>query len=176
MAFQGEYFAERYGREAAMQAPPIRRMVKAGIPVGAGTDGTRVASYNPWLSLYWLVAGRTLGGTELYAPEDRMDRMEALRLYTKGSAWFSGEEDKKGMIAPGMLADLSVLSEDYFSIPEEDIKGIESVLTIVGGKAVYGAGEFKALAPDEIPASPEWSPVARFGGYASPGVAEKAAA
>ena len=177
MAFQGEYFAGRYGREAAMQSPPVRRMLKAGIPVGAGTDATRVAGYNPWLSLYWLVAGRTLGGMELYAPEDRMDRMEALRLYTQGSAWLSGEEEKKGAVAPGMLADISVLSADYFSVPEEEIKGMESVLTVVGGKVVYGAGEFGALAPPEIPASPGWSPVARSGGYAaSHGEAHKAAA
>ena len=68
--------------------------------------------------------------------------MEALRLYTVGSSWFSSDEGKKGSIAAGQLADLAVLSADYFSIPEEQLKQLESVLTIVGGKVVYAAKEF----------------------------------
>ncbi|HEX9024170.1 MAG TPA: amidohydrolase, partial [Geobacteraceae bacterium] len=94
MAFQGEYFRERYGKGAAEHAPPIRRMLEMGIPVGAGTDATRVSSYNPWVSLYWLVAGRTVGGMRLYPEDNRLGREEALRLYTHGSSWFSGDEDK----------------------------------------------------------------------------------
>ena len=90
-----------------------------GIPVGAGTDATRVSSYNPFVSLYWLVTGKTVGGTALYPEANRLDRLEALRLYTMGSAWFSSEEGKKGAMVPGQLADLAVLSADYFSIPEE---------------------------------------------------------
>jgi hypothetical protein len=136
-----------------------------GIPVGAGTDATRVASYNPWVSLYWLAAGKTVGGMPLYPEANRLDRTEALRRYTLGSAWFSGEEDKKGAIASGQLADLAVLSADYFSVPEEEIKGIESVLTLVGGNVVYGAGEFTGLAPAPLPVLPDWSPVATYGGY-----------
>lgn len=175
MAFQGEYFVDRYGKKFAERIPPIARMIEMGVPVGAGTDATRVSSYNPWLSLYWLVTGKTLGGLPLYPENNRLDRMEALRLYTSGSSWFSGEEGKKGMIVPGMFADLTVLSADYFSVPEEDIKGIESVLTVVGGNVVYSAGEFKSLAPAEIPVGPDWSPVTRFGGYARK-EGEKAAA
>jgi hypothetical protein len=143
-------------------------MLGMGIPVGAGTDATRVASYNPWVSLYWMVAGKTVGGTPLYPEGNRLDRMEALRRYTVGSAWFSGEEDRKGAVIPGHLADLAVLSADYFSVPEEDIKGIESVLTIVGGKVVYGAGEFAGLSPPPPPVLPEWSPVKAYGGYHQP--------
>jgi predicted amidohydrolase YtcJ len=139
MAFQGEYFIERYGKRAAEKSPPIVRLLKMGVPVGGGTDGTRVASYNPWLALYWLVAGKTVGGTVLYAEANRLDRTEALRRFTLGSAWFSGEEDKKGSIEVGRLADLAVLSADYFSIPEDQIKRIESVLTVVDGKVVYAA-------------------------------------
>ncbi|HTP64189.1 MAG TPA: amidohydrolase [Geobacteraceae bacterium] len=165
MAFQGEYFRERYGKAAAEHTPPIRQMLEMGIPVGAGTDATRVASYNPWTSLYWLVTGRTVGGMQLYPEENRMGREEALRLYTHGSSWFSGEEEKKGTLAPGQLADLAVLSADYMTIPEEEIRGIESVLTIVGGRVVYGAAEFGSLAPPPLPVSPGWSPVGRFGGY-----------
>jgi len=82
-----------------------------------------------------------------------------------GSAWFSGEEEKKGSIEAGKLADLSALSEDYFSVPEERIKHLESVLTIVGGKVVYGSGEFAHLAPPPLPVSPDWSPVKAYGGY-----------
>ena len=82
MAFQGEYFVDRYGKAQAQHTPPIRRMLEFGIPVGAGTDATRVSSYNPYLSLYWLVTGRTLGGLQLYPETNRLDRSEALRLYT----------------------------------------------------------------------------------------------
>src|SRR5205807_9332905 len=143
MAFQGEYFIDRYGKKAAEHAPPVRRMLTLGIPVGAGTDATRVASYNPFVSLYWLVAGKTVGGTVLYPEANRLDRAEALRRYTAGSAWFSGEEDKKGSVAAGQLADPAVLTADYFSVADEEIKRIESVLTVVGGKVVYGVGEFE---------------------------------
>ncbi len=168
MAFAGESFAERYGREAARYAPPVRKMLTMGIPVGAGTDGTRVSSYNPWPSLYWLVSGKTVGGMQLFADDNRLTREEALRLFTVGSAWFSQEEDSKGRIAPGMAADFALLSEDYFSVPEERIKSIESVLTVVDGKVVYAAEPFAALGdglepPLLPPVSPAWSPVAHFG-------------
>jgi hypothetical protein len=172
MAFQGECFVERYGKPAAAHAPPIRTMLAMGVPVGAGTDATRVSSYNPWLALYWLVTGNTVGGMALYPEANRLDRMEALRLFTVGSSWFSNEEGQKGAIVPGQLADLAVLSADYFAIPDEDIKRLESVLTVVGGLVVYGAGDFARLAPPPLPVSPDWSPVAVYAGYgraASPG-------
>ncbi len=165
MAYQGEYFAERYGEVAARRAPPIRRMLEAGITVGAGTDATRVASYNPWIGLYWLVTGRTVGGYRIYDADNRLDREIALRLWTEGSSWFSGDEAVKGRIAPGCLADLAVLSRDYFSVPEEDIKDIRSVLTVVGGRIVHGDNEFRDLAPPLPRASPDWSPVNVYGGY-----------
>jgi predicted amidohydrolase YtcJ len=166
MAFQGEYFVERYGVQRAKGSPPIRRMLEFGIPVGAGTDATRVSSYNPYLCLYWLITGKTVGGLRLYPEENRFDRVEALKLYTMGSSWFSTEDGKKGALAPGQLADLAVLAADYFSIPEEEIKQLESVLTMVGGKLVYATGEFSRLAPPELPVSPDWSPVKEYGGYA----------
>jgi hypothetical protein len=165
MAYQGEYFIRRYGIQAVEATPPIRRMLAAGLPVGGGTDATRVASYNPWVSLYWLVSGRTVGGTPMYPEANRLSREEALRLWTAGSAWFSGEEKEKGRIAKGQFADLAVLSEDYFTVPEERIKGIESVLTVFGGKVVYGAEEFGSLAPPPLPFRPDWSPAGRYGGY-----------
>jgi predicted amidohydrolase YtcJ len=168
MAFQGEYFVERYGAEQAKRTPPIRRMLELGVPVGAGTDATRVSSYNPFLSLYWLITGKTVGGLSLYPSENRFDREEALKLYTLGSSWFSTENGKKGALAPGQLADFAFLSADYFSIPEEDIKRLESVLTVVGGKVVYATAEFSKLAPPALPVSPGWSPVEHYGGYAKP--------
>lgn len=165
MAFQGEYFVDRYGAKAAEATPPVARMLAAGVPVGAGTDATRVASYNPWVSLYWLTSGKTLGGLRLYPPANRIDRTQALRLWTAGSAWFSGEQDVKGTLRPGAYADVAVLSDDYFVVPEAAIRDITAVLTLVGGKPVHASGDFGDLAPPLPPPSPDWSPVARFGGH-----------
>lgn len=165
MAFQGEYFVDRYGAEAARNSPPIRRMLDMGVPVGAGTDATRVASYNPWVSLYWLITGKTVGGLQLYGDENRMEREEALRLWTQGSAYKSNEETRKGALAPGMYADFAVLSDDFMQISEESIKDITADMTIVGGKIVYATGDFGSFSPPLPPVSPSWSPVAKFGGY-----------
>ncbi len=170
MAFQGEYFVDRYGPRAAEATPPIRQMLEMDVPVGAGTDATRVASYNPWVSLYWLVSGRTLGGLRLYPEANTLDRETALRLWTKGSAWFSGEAEKKGALAPGEFADLTVLSADYFQVPTEEIKALQSVLTIVGGRPVYAEEAFSDLAPPLPPVSPSWSPVSVYGGAAASGL------
>ncbi|OYR18451.1 amidohydrolase family protein [Brucella rhizosphaerae] len=165
MAFQGEYFVERYGAKAAERTPPIQKMLAAGIPVGGGTDATRVASYNPWVSLSWLVTSKTVGGLTLYPAANRLDRETALRLWTEANTWFSNEQGKKGQIKVGQLADLAVLSDDYFSVPQSDIVHLRSVLTVLGGRIVHGDGEYTPLAP-ELPAPmPNWSPVATFGGY-----------
>ncbi|WP_186399791.1 amidohydrolase [Stappia sp. P2PMeth1] len=165
MAFQGEYFVERYGAKAAERTPPIRRIMEAGVALGAGTDATRVASYNPWVSLSWLVTSRTVGGLALYPQHDRLDRETALRLWTEANTWFSNEQGRKGQIRAGQLADLALLSEDYFSVPESDIVHLRSVLTILGGKVVHGDGDYGRLAPDLPAPMPDWSPVATFGGY-----------
>jgi predicted amidohydrolase YtcJ len=171
MAFQGEYFIERYGKDAVSHSPPIRSMISRGIPVGAGTDGTRVASYNPFVSLYWLISGKTVGGTPMYGSENRMDRKGALKLYTSGSAWFSGDDEIKGKIKIGQLADFAILTADYFTVPEKQIKRLESVLTAVGGKIVYAAGEFSSHGPASLPVLPDWAPVAHYGGYQNAPVA-----
>ncbi|MDR3494766.1 MAG: amidohydrolase [Ancalomicrobiaceae bacterium] len=165
MAYQGEYFIERYGSEAAEATPPIAKMLEMGVPVGAGTDATRVASYNPWVSLSWLVTGHTVGGMPLYPMRNRLDRATALGLWTEANTWFSREEGKKGALKPGQLADLVVLSSDYFHVPEAEIADITSVLTVLGGKIVWGDDEFHRLAPPLPPAMPDWSPVRTFGGY-----------
>lgn len=165
MAYQGEYFIRRYGAEQVKRLPPIRRMLKMGIPVGAGTDGTRVASYHPWTCLWWMVTGKTVGGTQLHDSEDCLTRAEALRLYTHGSAWFSSEDNRKGTLSVGSLADLAVLTDDYFTVEPDAIRSLESVLTTVGGKVVYANGKYAKLAPELPPVSPDWSPVAFYGGY-----------
>jgi predicted amidohydrolase YtcJ len=165
MAFQGEYFVERYGAKAAERTPPIRRMMEAGVPVGAGTDATRVASYNPWVSLSWLVTSKTIGGLALCPQHARLDRETALRLWTEANTWFSNEQGKKGQVKAGQLADLAVLSDDYFSVPESDIVHLRSVLTILGGQVVHGDGDYAPLAPYLPAPMPDWSPVATVGGY-----------
>lgn len=125
--------------------PPVVTARTVGLPVGAGTDAHRVASYNPWTALQWFVEGKTMTGAALRRPEERPTREEALRLYTLGSAWFSKDEIKRGSLEPGKLADLAVLSQDYLTVPTEQISTIESVLTVVGGRVVYGAGPFQQL-------------------------------
>lgn len=167
MAFQGEYFVERYGKKAAEQSPPIRKMLEMGIPVGGGTDATRVASFNPWVSLYWLVTGKTVGGLSLYGEDNCLEREEALRLWTAGSAYKSNEETVKGTLSPGMYADLVVTSSDFMTIPDAAIKALTSVLTMVGGKIVYATDDFSQFDAPLPPVSPDWSPVRHFGGYQS---------
>ena len=175
MAFQGEYFVERYGRAAAERTPPIQRMLRSGLPVGAGTDATRVASYNPWVALSWLVTGKTVGGLKLYRESQTLDREQALRLWTEANTWFSGEGGKKGQIKVGQLADLAVLSDDYFNVADDRISDITSVLTLLGGIPVHASGDFSNLAPPLPPAMPDWSPVNYYGGYQSPNEAVAAA-
>jgi predicted amidohydrolase YtcJ len=159
MVYQGEYFAERYGMRAAAYTPPFARMLELGIPVGAGTDATRVASYDPWTALHWLVTGKTLGSLTLYPQNRRLDRDKALELYTRANTWFSNEEGLKGQIKVGQLADFTVLSRDFFSVPEDDIRDIVSLLTAVDGKIVYADGDYKPLDPGVPVAMPDWSPV-----------------
>lgn len=164
MAYQGEYFTDRYGSAAAESTPPVKKMLEMEVPVGGGSDATRVSSYNPWVSMYWLTAGKTVGGLQLYS-DTRLDRNVALELYTKGSAWFSQEQQKKGDIQVGMFADLAVLDKDYFTVDDEDIKNIESEMTVVDGKIVYAKGEFSSFAPPSVPVLPDWSPTNLYNGY-----------
>ena len=166
MAYQGEYFVERYGHGAAEATPPVARMLEKGVKVSAGTDATRVASYNPWVGLSWLVTGKTVGGMQLTPQRNCLDRETALRMYTEKVTWFSNEVGKKGQIMEGQLADLVVPDRDFFSCAEAEITDITALLTVVGGKVVWGAGEFAAHDDNPVPpAMPEWSPVRRFGGY-----------
>lgn len=167
MAYQGEYFVERYGAAAAIATPPVKRMLESGVKVSAGTDATRVASYNPWVSLSWLITGRTVGGLQLYPRGNCLDRDAALRMWTENVTWFSNEVGNKGQIKVGQLADLIVPDRDFFACPESEIADIASLLTMVGGKVVYGAGEFAPYDESALPpAMPDWSPVRTFGSFA----------
>jgi hypothetical protein len=165
MAYQGEDFVARYGARAAEATPPVARLLDKGIRTSAGTDGTRVASYNPWVSLAWLVTGQTVGGLQITPQRHCLSRDAALRMWTEQVTWFSNEEGLKGRIEVGQLADLVVPDRDFFACAESDIAGTSALLTLVGGKVVWATGPFKAL--DEAPpppAMPDWSPVRRLGG------------
>ncbi|MEL3947458.1 amidohydrolase [Streptomyces sp. LNU-CPARS28] len=159
MAFQGETFMARYGAAATAHTPPVRRMLRAGVPVGLGTDATRVASDNVWRALHWLVTGRSVGGQVLHPPEHRLDRITALRLLTQGSAALADEDRDKGTLSPGRYADLAVLREDYLTVPAERIPEMVSVLTMVGGRVIHGAAEHTALNPPLPPVRPSYSPL-----------------
>jgi predicted amidohydrolase YtcJ len=145
MYFGGEQYLKQAGPDAARRTPPVETARKMGIVVGAGTDAHRVASYNPFTALQWLLDSRTVGGVVLRGPEEIPGRLEALRFYTIGSAWFSFDDDERGSLEVGKLADLAVLSDDYMTIPVEKIGGLESVLTMLGGRVVYAAAPFDGL-------------------------------
>jgi predicted amidohydrolase YtcJ len=158
MAYQGEYFIRRYGANAASQAPPLASMIAGNIPIALGTDGTRVASYNPWIALYWVVTGKTVGGTETLSPENRLDRITALTLFTSGGYRLI-HENMKGQIVKNFAADVVILNKDYFTVSETEIREITSLLTIADGKVVYGDRNIYPFVPVKKKAIPDWSPV-----------------
>ncbi len=123
-------------------APPIGSALRAGLKVAAGTDATRVMSYNPFVAMQWMLDGRTVDGQETRAESERPTREETLRMWTQGGAYFAFAENERGRIAPGMLADLAMLDADYMSVPVEKIGAIRSVLTVVGGRIVYASPDF----------------------------------
>ena len=165
MAMHGDGFIKTYGRAKALQTPRLRLLVDSGIPLAMTTDAFRASSFNPWIAISWMVTGKSVSGSEVLATDNQLSRVEALRLYTVGPAWFEQQEDEKGRIAPGNLADFALLSKDYFSIPDDEIKAISSVLTIVDGRVVFGAQEYSDLSPKLPEPIPVWSPIRYFGGY-----------
>jgi predicted amidohydrolase YtcJ len=121
--------------------PPFRLIVDSGIPVGGGTDSTVGHPMNPWYSIYYMATGKNVLGVEINA-DQKITRPEALKLYTIGSAWFSHDENDLGTIEVGKHADFAVLSDDFLTVPEDEILNLNSVLTIVGGKVVHSDPEF----------------------------------
>ena len=164
MYYQGELYKKMYGNPDH-QIPPIKKMIRMGVPVGLGTDATRISTFNPWMCLHWATTGKTIGGYQFWPKQDVLTRFEALQLYTTGSAWVSGEEKLKGKIAKGQYADLVILNKDYFSIPVDEIRSIHAECTIVNGKPVYGADDYSNLDAAPPAVIPDWSPVKHFGGY-----------
>jgi hypothetical protein len=142
MALIGERAVQLWGLDKARHAPPLRALIASGIPLGAGSDAFSGGNYSPMLSLWWLVAGKTVAGSALRNREQNLTREEALRMHTMGSAWLTFEEGRKGSIEVGKYADLAVLNGDYLTVPEEQIRALESLLTLVGGRVVYAAGPF----------------------------------
>jgi len=135
--FEGEQQLKEKGAEAMKRIPRMNSAMYIGVHVGAGTDAHRVMSYNPWVALRWMLDGKTVGGTTWRVPEETPTRVNALRMYTQGSAWFAFAEKERGSLEVGKLADLAVLSKDYFKVPVEEIGEIEAVMTVVGGRVVY---------------------------------------
>lgn len=165
MALHGDGFITTHGREKALRTPRLRQLVDSGIPLAMSTDAYRAATFNPWVGIRWMVTGQAVSGTEVLAEDNRLSREEALALFTRGAAWFMNSEDEMGRIAPGYLADFALLDRDYFTIPEREIAAVRSVLTVVDGRAVFGAEEYSALSPALPDVLPAWSPIRHLGGY-----------
>jgi len=119
--------------------PPFRMIVDNGIPAGMSSDGMQIAPMNPWIHMYYAVTGLNarqvlINGGQL------ITRQEVLKLYTASNGWFLREENQIGTIEPGRLADLVVLNQDYFTVPDADLRKTRSVMTVVAGNVVYDAG------------------------------------
>ena len=143
--FRGEAFLGQRGMEAIRSAPPIGTALRMGLTVGGGTDAHRVMSYNPFVSLQWMLDGKTAGGLPTRTGDETPTRLDALRIYTQGSAWFAHDDARRGALGVGKLADLAVLSADYLTVPVEEIGGIRALLTMVGGRVVYAAEPYAEL-------------------------------
>jgi predicted amidohydrolase YtcJ len=165
MAMHGDGFIKTYSLEKALQTPRLRMLVNSGVPLAMTTDAFRASSYNPWTGISWMITGKSVSGSEILAKDNRLQRDEALKLFTAGPAWFEQQEDENGKIVPGYLADFALLDKDFFSIPDDEIKSITSVLTVVDGRVVFGAQEYNDLAPKLPETIPSWSPIKYFGGY-----------
>ncbi|MEM9143286.1 MAG: amidohydrolase, partial [Bacteroidota bacterium] len=166
IAYQAEDFVKRYGAAQLAQTPPIKKMLKMGIPVGGGTDATRVSSYNPWYSIHWLATGQSRGGRQMYGEDNILSREEALRLWTTGSAWFTGDAGRKGAIKEGQLADFTILNQDVMEVPDALIPRTHAKLTAVDGNVVHAYDAFERYAPAPLPeVAPDWSPLYRTGDF-----------
>jgi predicted amidohydrolase YtcJ len=129
----------RYLGNGTQGGPPLRMILDSGIRVGAGSDSAQISTLNPWNMIYYMVTGRNVVGN-LVNGGQQITREEAIRLYTVANGWFLREEDRLGSIEEGKLGDVVVLSDDYFNpsrVPDEQLRKLHSVLTIVDGKAVH---------------------------------------
>ena len=145
--FGGERLQKEVGAEAAQDMPRIATAMKLGLTVTGGTDAHRVSSYNPFVALQWYLDGTTIGGVQTRGETEAPSRRQALEMYTRNSAFMANDDDRRGTLEPGKLADLAVLSADYLAAPVKDVGKIRSLLTMVGGNVVYAAPPFAALEP-----------------------------
>ena len=136
--YLGDSFDENLGRERASWTKPHRRFLDEGICVGASTDAP-VVPYPPFPAIWAAVARRTQINDTVLGIDQAVTREESLRMYTVNCAYMSFEEDTKGSLEPGKLADMIVIDRDYLECPEDDIKDTQTLKTWVGGKLVYEA-------------------------------------
>jgi len=145
MFLEGDKILVSKGADALKRMPPINTAMRVGVNIGAGTDAHRVANYNPFIALRWMLDGKSASGTTLRGSEETPNRLQSLRMYTSGSAWLAHDDAMRGSLEVGKWADLAVLTKDYFSIPVHEIDQIHSVLTMVGGKVVHAEGSYSNL-------------------------------
>jgi predicted amidohydrolase YtcJ len=121
--------------------PPYRMLVDSGIPVGLSSDGMQIAPMNPWIHAYYATTGRNALGTQIN-PGQQLSRQEVLKHFTSANQWFLGGQDQDllGALQVGRLGDVVVLSDDYFTVADEDLKKLHSVLTVLGGRIVHTGG------------------------------------
>ncbi|MBB3859321.1 hypothetical protein GGQ88_000561 [Novosphingobium hassiacum] len=143
--FDGDDFVAGKGIEVARRSPAVGTAVRLGLNIGGGSDGSVVSPVNPFIGLRWLVTGLAVTGTPLRAPSELVSRMDALRIYTLNNAWMSFEENDRGSLESGKLADMVILDRDYLTVPVEQIGEIRPLATMVGGKIVYAAEPFATL-------------------------------
>lgn len=129
---------EHFGADY-LDMPPLRLVQDSGVPFGLGTDGTKAAQINPFVTLWWAVTGKALNGDAVLAPAQTLTREEALIAHTRSNAYLMFQEGNVGALKPGLLADLLVLDRDYLTVPADEIKSIQPIATLVGGTVVHGS-------------------------------------
>lgn len=138
--FEADAILKANGAEASKLSPPVRQALDKGIMVVGGTDSTRIGIFGVWQAIEYHLTGESLGGTVLRPADQLLTREEALRLYTANATWIAFEENERGSLSPGRLADLAVLDKPYLTIPVEEVDTIGSVFTLLGGEIVHDAG------------------------------------
>ena len=146
--FEAPQLRELVGEEAAALGAPTRLAFDAGLRVAGGTDATRVSPFNTMLAMQFQVDGQSVAAGVRRREDRGITRLQALRMYSLNSAWLARDDDKRGSIEVGKLADLAVLDHGLLDVPADQIGKIRSVLTLVGGRAVFADGPFRAMAPD----------------------------
>jgi hypothetical protein len=134
---KGGDYVERWGERATGEAQPVAELRARGIPIGAGSDATRANWFSPWASIAWFVTGRSVDGAGVRAERHLMSREEALRAYSADAVWFTGDDDRRGRLLPGFDADLMVPTRDPFTCDVDELAGIRSDLTVMGGRVTW---------------------------------------